>query len=144
MKNTVRSLVLLTALIIVSSTSSAQTNNDKAIFERVFKESTKTEKKDFKSFRQVSSTGKVVITHNDGTEKSYHATRMTKAKRANFEGFEHGELVYLFDHRSLIKGYYQGIEDNFILLKVDEKIQKFVFLNFWYILTEAEDLNNQN
>jgi len=132
-------LIPLTApvLFLFSSSSFAQTTNDKATFEKVFKDVSKDDRP-FKNYRYVSLDGTVVITLKDGTEKTYNATRLSRAKRTNFERFTKDEWVTLLNHKSLTEGYFQGIEDNFILLKINDEIIKHPFYLTEYILTATE------
>jgi|SRR5690554_251978 len=129
----------LTALVffLFSSLSFAQTTNDKAIFEKVFKDVSKDDKP-FKNYRYVSLDGTVIITFKDGTEKTYNATRLSRAKRTNFDRFTKDGWVTLLNHKSLTEGDFQGIEDNFILLKINDEIIKHPFYLTEYILTATE------
>ena len=92
----------------------------------------------FKSYRYVSLDGTVVITLKDGTEKTYNATRLSRAKRTNFERFTKDEWVTLLNHKSLTEGYFQGVEDDFILMKINDEIIKHPFYLTNYILTATE------
>lgn len=124
-------------LFLFSSSSFAQTTNDKATFEKVFKDVSKDDKP-FKNYRYVSLDGTLVITFKDGTEKTYNATRLSRAKRTNFERFTKDEWVTLLHHKSLTEGYFQGVEDDFILLKINDEIIKHPFYLTEYILTATE------
>lgn len=124
-------------LFLFSSSSFAQTTNDKAIFEKVFKDVSK-DGRAFKNYRYVTSDGTIVITFKDGTEKIYKATRLSKAKRTNFEYFKKDEWVSLLNSKSLTEGCFQGVEDDFILLKINDKIIKHPFYLTDYILTDRE------
>lgn len=132
-------LIPLTApvLFLFSSSSFAQTTNDKAIFEKVFKDVSKDDRP-FKNYRYVSLDGTLIITFKDGTEKTYNATRLSKAKRTNFEHFKKDELVSLFNNKSLTEGHFQGVEDNFILIKFNDEMIKHPFYLTDYILTVIE------
>jgi len=127
-------------LFLFSSSSFAQTTNDKAIFEKVFKDAFK-DNRPFKSYRKVSINGNIVITFRDGTEKTYNATSRSRAKRTNYENFKKDDIVYLLNSQSLIKGNFQGIENEFILLKNDDEIRKYYIIEADYILTDIEDTN---
>ncbi|MEC4114763.1 hypothetical protein VSO92_11690 [Myroides pelagicus] len=132
-------LIRLTVLVLLlfSSSSFAQTINDKSIFEKVFKDVSKDDRP-FKNYRYVSLDGTLVITFKDGTEKTYNATRLSKAKRTNFDRFTKDEWVTLLNSKSLTEGYFQGVEDDFILLKINDEIIKHPFYLAEYILTATE------
>jgi len=132
-------LIPLTAPVffLFSSLSFAQTNNDKTIFDKVFKDVSKDDRA-FKNYRYVSLDGTVVITFKDGTEKKYNTTRLSRAKRTNFDLFKKDELVTLLNSKSLTEGYFQGVEDDFILLKINHEIIKHPFYLTEYILTSIE------
>lgn len=134
-----KNLIPLTflALFLFSNQSFAQTTNDKAIFEKVFKDVSKDDRP-FKNYRYVSLDGTVVITFKDGTEKKYNATRLSRAKRTNFDRFTKDEWVTLLNQKSLIEGHFQGVEDNFILLKINDEIINHPFYLTEYILTATE------
>lgn len=124
-------------MFIFSNSSFAQTTNDKAIFEKVFKDVSKDDRP-FKNYRYVSLDGTMVITFKDGTEKTYNATRLSRAKRTNFDRFTKDEWVTLLNYNSLIEGYFQGVENDFILLKINDEIKKNSFNQTDYILTDTE------
>lgn len=132
-------LIPLTApvFILFSSLSFAQTNNDKTIFDKVFKDVSKDDRV-FKNYRYVSLDRTLVITFKDGTKKTYNATRLSRAKRTNFNLFKKDELVTLLNSKSLTEGYFQGVEDDFILLKINDEIIKHPFYLTEYILTSIE------
>ncbi|MBA5791670.1 hypothetical protein H1R17_10625 [Flavobacterium sp. xlx-214] len=132
-------LIRLTVLVLLlfSSSSFAQTINDKSIFEKVFKDVSKDDRP-FKNYRYVSFNETLVITFKDGTEKTYNATRLYKAKRTNFDRFTKDEWVTLLNSKSLTEGYFQGVEDDFILLKINDEIIKHPFYLAEYILTATE------
>lgn len=50
-----------------------------------------------------------------------NATSRSIAKRTNYANFKQDDLVYLLNPKSLIKGSFQGIEDQFVLLKIDNE-----------------------
>lgn len=129
-------LIPLTAPVffLFSSLSFAQTINDRATFEKVFKDFSKDDRP-FKNYRYVSFNETLVITFKDGTEKTYNATRLSKAKRTNFDRFTKDEWVTLLNSKSLSEGYFQGVEDDFILLKINDEIIKHPFYLTKYILT---------
>lgn len=129
--------VTVLVLFLFSSSSFAQTINDRATFEKVFKDFSKDDRP-FKNYRYVSLDGTVVITFKDGTEKTYNATRLSRAKRTNFDRFTKDEWVTLLNHQSLIEGHFQGVEDDFILLKINNEIIKHPFYLAEYILTATE------
>ena len=124
-------------LLLFFSSSFAQTTNDKATFEKVFKDVSK-DGRPFKNYRYVSLDGTLVITFKDGTEKTYNATRLSRAKRTNFDRFTKDEWVTLLNHKSLIEGHFQGVEDDFILLKINDEIINHPFYLAEYILTTTE------
>lgn len=132
-------LIPLTAPVffLFSSLSFAQTINDRATFEKVFKDFSKDDRP-FKNYRYVSFNETLVITFKDGTEKTYNATRLSKAKRTNFDRFTKDEWVTLLNSKSLTEGYFQGVEDDFILLKINDEIIKHPFYLTKYILTATE------
>ena len=132
-------LIPLTVLVLLlfSSSSFAQTINDRATFEKVFKDFSKDDRP-FKNYRYVSLDGTLVITFKDGTEKTYNATRLSRAKRTNFDLFKKDELLTLLNSKSLTEGYFQGIEDDFILLKINDEIINHPFYLTEYILTAVE------
>lgn len=132
-------LIPLTVLVLFlfSSSSFAQTINDRATFEKVFKDFSKDDRP-FKNYRYVSFNETLVITFKDGTEKTYNATRLSKAKRTNFDRFTKDEWVTLLNSKSLTEGYFQGVEDDFILLKINDEIIKHPFYLTKYILTATE------
>lgn len=132
-------LIPLTVLVLLlfSSSSFAQTINDRATFEKVFKDFSKDDRP-FKNYRYVSFNETLVITFKDGTEKTYNATRLSKAKRTNFDRFTKDEWVTLLNSKSLTEGYFQGVEDDFILLKINDEIIKHPFYLTKYILTATE------
>lgn|SRR5690606_724696 len=134
-----KNLIPLTILVLFlfSSSSFAQTNNDKTIFDKVFKDVSK-DNRPFKNYRYVSLNGTMVVTFKNGTEKTYNATRLSKAKRTNFDRFTKNEWVTLLNHKSLIEGCFQGVEDDFILLKINDEIIKHPFYLTEYILTTTE------
>src|SRR5690554_4597860 len=129
--------VTVLVLLLFSSSSFAQTINDRATFEKVFKDVSKDDRA-FKNYRYVSLDGTLVITFKDGTEKTYNATRLSRAKRTNFDLFKKDELVTLLNSKSLTEGYFQGIEDDFILLKINDEIINHPFYLTEYILTAVE------
>lgn len=124
-------------LFLFPSLSFAQTTIDKAVFEKAFKDVSKDDRR-FKNYRYVSLDGTLVITFKDGTEKTYNATRLSRAKRTNFDLFKKDELVTLLNSKSLTEGYFQGVEDEFILLKINDEIIKHPFYLTEYILTSIE------
>lgn len=132
-------LIPLTApvLFLFSCSSFAQTPNDKSTFGKVFKDVSK-EDRPFKNYKYVSLDGTVVITFKDGTEKTYNATRLSKAKRTNFDHFTKDEWVTLLNSKSLTEGYFQGVENDFILLKINDEIKKIPFNQTDYILNTTE------
>ena len=132
-------LIPLTVLVLLlfSNSSFAQTINERATFEKVFKDVSKDDRA-FKNYRYVSLDGTLVITFKDGTEKTYNATRLSRAKRTNFDRFTKDEWVTLLNHKSLIEGHFQGVEDDFILLKINNEIIKHPFYLAEYILTATE------
>jgi len=130
-------LFLLNVLVLSLSNSLFAQTNDKAIFEKVFKDVSK-DNKDFENYRYLSSNGTIVINFKDGTEKTYNATRLSKAKRTNFEHLKMNDWVTIMNYKSLTEGYFQGIEDNFILLKINDEIIKHPFYLTDYILTDTE------
>lgn len=132
-------LIPLTVLVcfLFSSLSFAQTINDRATFEKVFKDVSKDDRA-FKNYRYVSLDGTLVITFKDGSEKTYNATRLSRAKRTNFDLFKKDELVTLLNSKSLTEGYFQGVEDDFILLKINDEIINHPFYLTEYILTAVE------
>lgn len=132
-------LIPLTVLVLLlfSSSSFAQTINDRATFEKVFKDVSKDDRP-FKNYRYVSFDETLVITFKDGTEKTYNATRLSRTKRTNFDRFTKDEWVTLLNHKSLIEGYFQGVEDDFILLKINDEIINHPFYLTKYILTAVE------
>lgn len=132
-------LIPLTVLVLLlfSNSSFAQTINDRATFEKVFKDFSKDDRP-FKNYRYVSFNETLVITFKDGTEKTYNATRLSKAKRTNFDRFTKDEWVTLLNSKSLTEGYFQGVEDDFILLKINDEIIKHPFYLTKYILTATE------
>src|SRR5690554_1674478 len=125
-------------LFLFSSSSFAQTTNDKATFEKVFKDVSKDDRP-FKNYRYVTLDGTIVITFKDGEEKTYNATSRSRAKRTNYENFEKHDFVYLLNHKSLIKGSFQGIEGQFILLKMNDEIKKYHMIEADYILTDTQN-----
>lgn len=129
--------VTVLVLLLFSSSSFAQTINDRATFEKVFKDFSKDDRP-FKNYRYVSFNETLVITFKDGTEKTYNATRLSKAKRTNFDRFTKDEWVTLLNSKSLTEGYFQGVEDDFILLKINDEIIKHPFYLTKYILTATE------
>lgn len=129
--------VTVLVLFLFSSSSFAQTINDRATFEKVFKDFSKDDRP-FKNYRYVSFNETLVITFKDGTEKTYNATRLSKAKRTNFDRFTKDEWVTLLNSKSLTEGYFQGVEDDFILLKINDEIIKHPFYLTKYILTATE------
>ncbi len=131
-------LIPLTVLVLLFSSSSfAQTINDKSILEKVFKDVSKDDRP-FKNYRYVSLDGTLVITFKDETEKTYNATRLSRVKRINFDRFTKDEWVTLLNHKSLIEGHFQGVEDDFILLKINDEIINHPFYLVEYILTATE------
>ncbi len=132
-------LIPLTApvLFLFSSSSFAQTTNDKAIFDKVFKDVSKDDRT-FENYRYLTSNGTIVVIFKDGTEKTYNATRLSRAKRTNFEHFKKDEWVTLLNSKSLTEGYFQGVEYDFILLKINDEIIKHPFYLTEYILTAIE------
>lgn len=130
--------LIIVVLFLSTNSSFAQTNNDKAIFERVFKDAFKDDRP-FKTYRYVTLNGTMVITYRDGSEKTYNATRRSRAKRTNYESFKKDDVIYLLNAKSLIKGSFQGIEGQFILLKIDNEIKKYYTIEADYILTEIEE-----
>ncbi|WP_333663815.1 hypothetical protein [Chishuiella changwenlii] len=135
-----KNLIPLTVFLLFffSNSSFAQTNNDKAIFGQVFKDVSKDDRP-FKNYRYVSLDGTLVITFKDGEEKTYNATSRSRAKRTNYENFKKDDFVYLLNHKSLIKGSFQGIEGQFILLKMDDEIKKYHTIEADYILTDTQN-----
>lgn len=129
--------VTVLVLFLFSNSSFAQTINDRATFEKVFKDFSKDDRP-FKNYRYVSFNETLVITFKDGTEKTYNATRLSKAKRTNFDRFTKDEWVTLLNSKSLTEGYFQGVEDDFILLKINDEIIKHPFYLTKYILTATE------
>ena len=129
--------VTVLVLFLFSSSSFAQTINDRATFEKVFKDFSKDDRP-FKNYRYVSFNETLVITFKDGTEKTYNATRLSKAKRTNFDRFTKDEWVTLLNSKSLTEGYFQGVEDDFILLKINDEIINHPFYLAEYILTTTE------
>lgn len=129
--------VTVLVLFLFSSSSFAQTINDRATFEKVFKDFSKDDRP-FKNYRYVSLDGTVVITYQDGSQMTYNATSRSRAKRTNYESFKKDDIVYLLNAKSLIKGSFQGIEDDFILLKINDEIIKHPFYLTKYILTATE------
>jgi len=130
-------LILLPAILAGAKQSFAQSINDKAIFEKTFKDVSE-KNKVYTVYRYVSANGTIIITYKDLTEESYNATRISKAKRTNFEGFEKDTLVYLLNSKSLIKGSFQTVDPNFIFLKINDKVEKYDISIFDYILTDLE------
>lgn len=124
-------------LFLFSSSSFAQTTNDKSTFGKVFKDLSKDDKP-FKNYRYVSLDGTVIITFKDGTEKTYNATLLSKAKRTNFDRFTKDERVSLLNSKSMTEGYFQGVEYDFILLKINDEIKKIPFNQIDYILNITE------
>src|SRR5690554_1202574 len=130
-------LILLATILIGSKASFAQSINDKGIFEKTFKDVSE-KNKAYKTYRYVSANGTIIITYNDLTEESYNATGISKVKRNNFEGFKKDTLVYLLNSKSLINGRFQTVDANFIFLKINDKVEKYDFSIFDYILTDIE------
>src|SRR5690606_41918856 len=58
--------LIIVVLFLSTNSSFAQTNNDKAIFERVFKDAFKDDRP-FKTYRYVTLNGTIVITYRDGS-----------------------------------------------------------------------------
>lgn len=133
-------LITLTTpvLFLFSSSSFAQTINDKATFEKVFKDVSK-DNRTFKTYRYVTLNGTLVITYHDGSQMTYNATSRSRAKRTNYESFKKDDIVYLLNAKSLIKGSFQGVEDQFILLKIDDEIKKYHMIEADYILTDTQN-----
>src|SRR5690554_7932936 len=92
-------LIMLATILIGSKASFAQSINDKEIFEKTFKDVSE-KNKAYKTYRYVSANGTIIITYNDLTEESYNATRISKAKHTNFDGFKKDILVYLLNSKS--------------------------------------------
>lgn len=130
-------LILLATFLVGFKASFAQSINDKAIFEKTFKDVSE-KNKAYKTYRYVSVNGTIIITYNNLTEKSYNATRISKAKRTNFDRFKKDTLVYLLNSKSLIKGRFQTVDAKFIFLKINAKVEKYDFSIFDYILTDTE------
>lgn len=130
-------LILLSAILAGSKPSFAQSINDKAIFEKTFKDVSE-KNKVYTAYQYVSANATIIITYNDSMEKNYNATRISKAKRTNFEGFEKDTLVYLLNSKSLIKGSFQTVDAKFIFLKINDKVEKYDISIFDYILTDLE------
>ena len=128
---------MLATILIGSKASFAQSINDKEIFEKTFKDVSE-KNKAYKTYRYVSANGTIIITYNDLTEESYNATRISKAKRTNFDGFKKDILVYLLNSKSLIKGRFQTVNAKFIFLKINDKVEKYDISIFDYILTDLE------
>lgn len=130
-------LILLAAFLVGSKVSFAQSIKDKAIFEKTFKDISE-KNKAYKAYRYVSANGTIIITYNELTEKSYNATRISKAKRNNFDGFKKDTIVYVLNSKSLIKGSFQTVDTEFIFLKINDKVEKYDLSIFDYILTDIE------
>ena len=130
-------LILLATILIGSKASFAQSINDKGIFEKTFKDVSE-KNKVYKTYRYVSANGTIIITYNDLTEEVYNATRISKAKRNNFDGFKKDTIVYVLNSKSLIKGSFQTIDAKFIFLKINDKVEKYDLSIFDYILTDIE------
>lgn len=137
MNKIIQLLILLSTILVGSKASFAQSINDKAIFENTFKDVSK-KNKAYKTYRYVSANGTIIITYNDLTEESYNATRISKAKCTNFDGFKKDILVYLLNSKSLIKGSFQTVDAKFIFLKINDKVEKYDISIFDYILTDLE------
>lgn len=137
MNKTLQLLILLATILIGSKASFAQSINDKTIFEKTFKDVSE-KNKAYKAYRYVSANAIIIITYNDLTEKSYNATRISKAKRTNFDEFKKDTLVYLLNSKSLIKGSFQTVDTKFILLKINDKIEKYDLSIFDFLLTDIE------
>src|SRR5690554_6392357 len=130
-------LIMLATILIGSKASFAQSINDKEIFEKTFKDVSE-KNKAYKTYRYLSANGTIIMTYNDLTEESYNATRISKAKRTNFDGFKKDILVYLLNSKSLIKGSFRTVNATFVFLKSNDKVEKYDISIFAYILTDLE------